>query len=332
MFHELSTPKTTARAFSYFAFAGNLGIFAGPAIGSLARPAEQYPNVFGKIQFFHDWPYILPTAIAGVIGLTAALTSALFLKETLPKHALQKKSDDPKMSTWELLNFKGVPITLATFSWTSMLGFAFTAICPVYYFTSVSLGGFGFSDRLISLFISINGISQALWLLIAFPPLHKRFGTRRLLQGCGLAWPLFMLAFPLNNFFLRQHWKATFWAVAPALTVIGSGVAMAFTASQLAVNEAAPSPELLGTLNGIALTIQPGIRAITPTLFSSIYAAGINKHILGGQLGMLILALLAGVFFFVASALPTKSQKNDEQAREDEEHVNGSVTGDAEEH
>ena len=85
MFHEISTPKNTARAFSYFAFAGNLGIFAGPAIGSLARPAEQYPDVFGNIRLFRDWPYILPTAIAGAVGFIATFTSFFFLKETLPE-------------------------------------------------------------------------------------------------------------------------------------------------------------------------------------------------------------------------------------------------------
>jgi Na+/melibiose symporter-like transporter len=284
--------------------------------------------VFGKIRFFRDWPYILPTAITGAIGLAAALSSALFLEETLNKDALQNKSDQPKMSTWQLLKHRGVPTAIATFSWASMLGFAFTAICPVYFYTSVPLGGFGLPEKLISLFISLNGIAQALWLLIAFPPLHKRFGTKRLLQVCGIFWPIFMVFFPINNFFLRQHWKATFWAVAPTVQVIGSGVAIAFTACQLAVNEAAPSPELLGTLNGVALTIQPGVRAITPALFSSIYAVGVKKHILGGQLGILILTLLAGGFFFVASTLPDQGRKTQQDDTENQEHVNGSIITD----
>ena len=33
MITENSTKKTQAKAFSYFAFAGNMGIFAGPLIG-----------------------------------------------------------------------------------------------------------------------------------------------------------------------------------------------------------------------------------------------------------------------------------------------------------
>lgn len=317
MFHEISTPKTTARAFSYFAFAGNLGIFAGPAIGALARPADQYPSVFGKIQFFHDWPYILPSAIGGSVGLIAAITAFFFLKETLSEEVRTKKKDKPAMSTWELIKYPGVATAILAFCWCGMLGFAFTAVAPVLFYTSIPRGGFGFSEKLISLFISLNGIAQALWLLFVFPPLHRRFGTRRLLQGCGFFWGFFILFFPINNWFLRNDWKAAFWTVAPVVQTVGSGVAIAFTASQLAVNEAAPSQELLATLNGVALTIMPGVRAITPSLFSSLYAAGVKKHILGGHLAMLILAVLAEAYFFVASLLP-KPEKETRNAEDEE--------------
>jgi hypothetical protein len=36
MVSEISTSKTQARAFSYFAFANNMGIFIGPLIGTSA--------------------------------------------------------------------------------------------------------------------------------------------------------------------------------------------------------------------------------------------------------------------------------------------------------
>lgn len=49
--------------------------------GVLEEPATQYPSVFGNIKFLKDFPYALPTVAIGVIALTTALTSALFLKE-----------------------------------------------------------------------------------------------------------------------------------------------------------------------------------------------------------------------------------------------------------
>jgi hypothetical protein len=38
MLSENSTYKTQARAFSWFAFSGNVGIFLGPVIGEQASP------------------------------------------------------------------------------------------------------------------------------------------------------------------------------------------------------------------------------------------------------------------------------------------------------
>jgi hypothetical protein len=81
MFSEISTAPTQARAYSYFAFAGNIGIFMGPLIGGLAKPAEQYPSLFGDVQFFIDFPYLLPTLVAGGIAAIAVITTAIFVEE-----------------------------------------------------------------------------------------------------------------------------------------------------------------------------------------------------------------------------------------------------------
>jgi hypothetical protein len=81
MFSEISTPRTQARAFSYFAFAGNIGIFLGPLIGGLAKPAEQYKSVFGNIQFFKDYPYLFPTMVSGALTMATVITVAMFVNE-----------------------------------------------------------------------------------------------------------------------------------------------------------------------------------------------------------------------------------------------------------
>jgi len=49
--------------------------------GVLSNPAKEFPSLFGNVQFFKDFPYALPTFITGAIGATAAITSALFIKE-----------------------------------------------------------------------------------------------------------------------------------------------------------------------------------------------------------------------------------------------------------
>jgi hypothetical protein len=49
--------------------------------GALASPATEYPSVFGKIKFFRDYPYALPTFVTGSIGAIATITSAFGIKE-----------------------------------------------------------------------------------------------------------------------------------------------------------------------------------------------------------------------------------------------------------
>jgi MFS family permease len=78
MISELSTPETQAKAFSWFAFGGNVGIFLGPLIGgALADPAYQFPRAFGNVQFFIDYPYALQGFVVGAFSFTGCITSIL---------------------------------------------------------------------------------------------------------------------------------------------------------------------------------------------------------------------------------------------------------------
>lgn len=111
----------------------------------------------------------------------------------------------------------------------ALLAFAFTAADPVFLYTPVNLGGVGFQPELIAAAIALNGVSQALWLLLVFPPLQHRIGTGGVLRVCAVAWPFFLAAHSLANALLRNNLKAAFWTLFPVATVIGSGVAMSFS-------------------------------------------------------------------------------------------------------
>jgi len=231
MLQELSTPRTQAQAFSYFAFAGNVGIFLGPVIGGgLSKLAYHYPNtIFGKIQFLKDYPYALPTMVSGFSALVAAIITALFVNETLDREALNRPGKHDPMSTWQLLKAPGVGSVLFIYGLISLLGFSYTAVVPVFWFTSPRLGGFGFDERLISIFLGLAGASQAIWLLFAFPPLQHRIGTGGVLRLCSRAYPFFLFLNPLCNWWLREGWRTLFWTVGPPMMAIGSGIAMNFS-------------------------------------------------------------------------------------------------------
>ncbi|KAI4863576.1 MFS general substrate transporter [Hypoxylon rubiginosum] len=326
MIAEHSTPRTQARSFSWFAFSGNLGLFFGPLVGgALADPARQYPGAFGGVPFFEKFPYALSSIVVGCIGLTAVVTSAVFVEETLHKTgkpAASSGSDGneanapPKpapTSTLGLLKAPGVGIVLHNYGNAMLLGLAYSAIVPVFWFTTPALGGFGFSPLQISLFMGLMGLSQALWLILIFPPLQHRLGTNGVLRACGIAYPFFIIMMPLLNLILAQGTYAAdvaFWTLTSVALTLGPGVSMAFTAVQLALNDVSPAPETLGTLNALALTITSGLRAVSPILFTSLFAIGIKQHILWGYLVWVVLTLVAVGFTVSTRFLPAASEKD----------------------
>jgi hypothetical protein len=77
---------------------------------------------------------------------------------------------------------------------------------------------------------------------------------------------------------------------------------------QLAINDISPSPQCLGTVNGIALTLNSAVRAIVPAAASSIYAFGVSRQILWGELGWAVLIALAVGFAILVQWLPEKAE------------------------
>ncbi|KAF3056470.1 hypothetical protein GL218_06377 [Daldinia childiae] len=324
MIAEHSTPHTQARAFSWFAFTSNIGIFLGPLIGgALADPAHQYPWAFSGVPFFEEYPYALSSIVVGCIGLTAVLTSALFIEETLDRSKVPSAGSSdgeagttPKpepTSTLYLLKAPGVRIVLYNYGHAMLLGFAYTAIVPVFWYTSVEHGGFSFTPLQISLYMGLTGVSQALWLLLVFPPLQRRYGTNGVLRACGIAYPFFIVAMPFLNLILYQGTPASntaFWIIVPIILALGPGVSMAFTGVQLALNDVSPSPATLGTLNALALTITSGLRAFSPVLFTSLFAISAKYELVWGYLVWLILTVIAAAFTVSTRFLPAASEKD----------------------
>lgn len=326
MISEHSTSKTQARAFSWFAFTGNMGILFGPLIGgALADPARQYPGLFGDVRFFHDYPYALPSLAVGLIGFSAVVVTAVCVEETLvrrPKHNANEESAASRpseYSIWDLLKCPGVPTVLYTYSHLMLLASAYTAMVPLFWYTKVYLGGFGFGPLEISLLMGLNGLAQALWILVVFPPLQHRIGTNGVLRVCGLAYPFFFALCPLFNFVLRLGTPTSemaFWIAAPPLLALGCGVSMSFTAIQLALNDVSPTPATLGTLNALALATVSGTRSFAPALFTSLFALGARTQLLWGYAIWVLMVAMAFKFTVLSRYMPDYDELKRRRERE----------------
>lgn len=71
-------------AFSIMPLVWSIGSVFGPSFGGFfARPAEQYPSVFGNSWLFKTYPFLLPNLMACIFFFISVVTAVLFLKETL---------------------------------------------------------------------------------------------------------------------------------------------------------------------------------------------------------------------------------------------------------
>lgn len=44
-------------------------------------PAKKFPSTFGKIQFFHEFPYALPSFMVAGVGVVCVVVTAVFVRE-----------------------------------------------------------------------------------------------------------------------------------------------------------------------------------------------------------------------------------------------------------
>lgn len=51
--------------------------------GNFEHPERAFPNTFGKIELFHEYPFLLPCLISAGLTLCAIVFGLIFLKEVM---------------------------------------------------------------------------------------------------------------------------------------------------------------------------------------------------------------------------------------------------------
>jgi hypothetical protein len=228
------------------------------------------------------------------MSFAAALVCFFHLDETLvvaPKldseSAAAAAAPTGPLSMIQILKSPGVPIVMVTNVFMFILCYGYTAVMPVFTYTPVSYGGLGLSPAGISLFMCMQGLSQTAWSLLVFPRLHRRFGTQRCVQLMSAWYPVVFLPIPVLNLLLRQHAPMAdmgFTVLCVLYLVFSPGIAMVFTATNMAVNDVSPTPQSLATLTGMVLSLGNILRTICPATFTALYEMSIKSGILDGHL------------------------------------------------
>ena len=188
--------------------------------GSLSRPAEQFPLLFGSSEFLKKYPYFLPCAICSVLLLTAWLVGNIFLRETLadplPLSALFKKKTNNE-STRKPLSLRaifvpGIIIAAINLSSIYLLQAFYSETEVLYLSTPIKDGGLGLSLRTIGTFASIRSAVMGISQLSVFPRVHDKWGSKYVfVLGLSASIPQFLLWPLMNRIARRDGYNGLVW-------------------------------------------------------------------------------------------------------------------------
>ncbi|KAJ7510502.1 member of major facilitator superfamily multidrug-resistance, DHA1 sub-family [Mycena galericulata] len=339
MVAEMTDSTNIAQAYAYMPMAWSTGGVLGPIIGgSLARPAERFPTIFGKSAFFRTYPYFLPCAVPATYSLVAWTVTLLFLKETaigpsvltIPRLFRRKDADTDKR---EVLLETGTPkagaqsaasageeavplrglmtrrviVAASTYAFLSLVDIALRAIQPLFMATPIELGGLGLPTVRIGNLLSIFGVFNGIFQVFFFARVHDYLGSKATFTlGIASALPTFA-TFPLLSYLARTQGLSTLvWAVTILQIILSIGLSFSYGAVFIYISAAAPNRASLGATNGLCQLSVSLMRTIGPAAANSLFSLSMEKGYMGGWLVYYVLMGTTCVALWVAAQLPRR--------------------------
>ena len=242
---------------NYFVFDGQSSIFIklGSVIGgSLSRPVERFPSLFGDNKFFSQYPYFLPCTIVATYSVTAWFVAFFFLHETLKNptpvsvylgikpHRSRSRLGSPTLGSHicpERDPDKPVPIralftgrvmvAIGNYVTAALLEIIFRVIMPLFLSTPIALGGLGLPPPVIGYILAAFGMLNGLFVLFLFPNIHDAWGSKKtFLVGIACVLPSYV-CFPVLSWLgKRQGLSMAVWILIMIQNVLFVGLNLSF--------------------------------------------------------------------------------------------------------
>lgn len=149
--------------------------YRSPLIGgSLTRPAERFPDLFGHSDFLKNYPYFPPCALPATFSWDSANIRKLFRpKSHMPFLIRRTKTTQPTTKNHTLLPHYSYrsKLRIAQFGW-------YILSCPptpLFFNPDSSWWPWSISSTILSCFGILNG----LLFILFFVKIHERWGTKR---------------------------------------------------------------------------------------------------------------------------------------------------------
>ncbi|KAK0218324.1 major facilitator superfamily multidrug-resistance, DHA1 sub-family [Armillaria nabsnona] len=348
---ELTDSTNIGDAFALIPLMWGTGVTLGPVIGGLlVHPADTWPNTFGRIALFRDYPYFLPCAVAGLFSFAIFLLTLVGLQETHPATIARKKTkcSPPTQETCLIANSTGADYgstdtttvasddamsdsvhsqppsmrevlgtqflrVLMNYTFIMFIGTAYDALMPLMYSTSIPVGGLGFSPFQIGQILSAWGLINAIVQCVFTGRLLKMFGARRMfIISVGFMF-VAVLAFSFESYFARLAGRVDEKVITLLLIQLTCNLMtfVAIAAIHVLVIQSATSRAALGSTNGVAQMAGSGIRSFAPYFASSMFSISLETQLAGGFLVYIIILVLILVLLWLGFKIPKRFKSAD---------------------
>ncbi|KAG1728513.1 major facilitator superfamily domain-containing protein [Suillus paluster] len=333
MVMDITDTTNLPKAYGYMPLPWMLATFVGPLVGgSLSRPADRFPEIFGRSELLKTYPYLLPCAVPAMFASVAWLVTYFSFKEGVSSSAplwgliqrwfLRQSHAKPSAPQSNSLASSGVanpeedpskPLPLralltpkvltvaASYVTMSLFYMAFSSILPVFYATPIELGGLSLDPPRIGAILAVSGVAQGVFQLLFYARLHNRFGAGALhIAGVVSGIPIVLL-FPVINALARAYGLGlSVWICIGIQLSLATSLVMCYPCLALFIRAAAPNRASLGATNGIIQLVVAGARITGPASAASIFSYSVQE---GHDTWMVYYFLMAIAFLAVGTSL-----------------------------
>ncbi|KAG6807315.1 hypothetical protein H0H92_008033 [Tricholoma furcatifolium] len=337
MMAEFTDLSNIAQVYAFMPIPWSVGGALGPIIGgSLARPADRFPKLFGHNDFLKKYPYFLPCAVPAAYAALVWILTLILLKETLESplsisgliillgeklHLTEKRRPNGSAET-QIRQEPGIseedrPLPLrglliprvmtaaGNYAILSLVDIAFRAIQPLFLSTPIALGGLGLAPPTIGKILSVYGVFNGIVHVFFFAPIHNRLGSKiTYISGVATALPCFLMFPFISQMAKSQGMSGAVWVAVIIQTLLSIGLNIAAGAIFMFITAASPNRASLGGTNGLCQMSVSAMRAIGPAVTNSLFSLSIEHNYLHGYFVYYFLATIVCVAIYIATFLP----------------------------
>ncbi|KAF8150885.1 major facilitator superfamily multidrug-resistance, DHA1 sub-family [Crassisporium funariophilum] len=209
---------------------------------------------------------------------------------------------------------------LMTFLCIAILAFldmSHSALLPLFYSTSIPLGGLGLDPFQIGVTLGTFGCINSIFQLNVLGRVIRKFGARKVFINsfCSLLGSFLM--YPIMSFLAQRAGRVDGFVIMCMIIQLccQSMIYLAYGSIQVVLVEGVPTGGAMGTVNGIAQMLSSGMRSIAPTFASSLFSISLQRHIAGGNMVFYVLMGMTLVGIRVSRLLPIQSKERGRPSR-----------------